>query len=235
MALCTASVAIGAWLSVIPFLLEYRATVAQAEVDQLKSTVEQIQNLEAVADQITNASGEGRLVQEQTAKALNAAAALSERMTAEAKAFSEFLQKANDNERSHLRLEVEKLRRAEGEWLQIIVRILDHVYALFSAAVRSGQPGLIEQLGHFQNACRDVARRVGLVPFAGQPEEPFDPQVHLLPDSHPEPGVAPRINEIIAIGYTYQGNLLRKALVTLRAEPETPQISPSTVMAGLET
>jgi len=33
----------------------------------------------------------------------------------EAKAFADFMQKANDVEKSHLRLEVEKLRRSEGE------------------------------------------------------------------------------------------------------------------------
>ena len=58
-----------------------------------------------------------------------------------------------------VRLEVEKLRRAEGEWLQVLVRVLDHVYALHLGALRSGQPNLIEQLSNFQNACRDAARR----------------------------------------------------------------------------
>ena len=41
-------------------------------------------------------------------------------MTAEARAFQQFLDKANDTERNHLRLEVEKLRRAEGDWLQVL-------------------------------------------------------------------------------------------------------------------
>ena len=61
---------------------------------------------------------------------------------------------------------MDKLRKMEGDWLKVAVQILDHVFALFRAAERSGQPALIEQLGQFQNACRDAARRIGLVPFA---------------------------------------------------------------------
>ena len=42
---------------------------------------------------------------------------VADKMAAEAKAFAEFLQKANDTEKSHLRLEVEKFRRGESQWL----------------------------------------------------------------------------------------------------------------------
>ena len=61
-------------------------------------------------------------------------------MTGEVRQFTEFMQKMNDSEKAALRLEVEKLRRGEGEWLQVLVRILDHVFALHAAAVRSGEP-----------------------------------------------------------------------------------------------
>jgi len=73
----------------------------------------------------------------------------------------------------HLELETAKLRRAEGDWLQVTVRILDHVFALYVAAARSGQPRLAEQIAAFQNACRDAARRVGLVAHAGALERPM--------------------------------------------------------------
>jgi len=87
-----------------------------------------------------------------------------------------------------LRLEVEKLRRVESEWLQVAVRMLDHVYALHQGACRSGQPHLIEQVGSFQNACRDAARRVGVTPFTANEGEPFDAQrqlVHFQLDARP--------------------------------------------------
>ena len=137
-------------------------------------------------------------------------------MTAEQSSFRAFLEKAGDIERTHLRLEVEKLRRTEAEWLQVLVRILDHVYALYVAAVRSGQPGIIEQLGHFQAACRDTARRLGLVPVVAEPGTPFDPKVQQLADANtviPEPAL---VAETLATGYAFQGQMVRPVLVSLQ-------------------
>ena len=48
-------------------------------------------------------------------------------MTGEVQALTEFMKRANDSERATLRLEVEKLRRWESEWLQVAVQMLDHV------------------------------------------------------------------------------------------------------------
>ncbi|HEX4645908.1 MAG TPA: nucleotide exchange factor GrpE, partial [Verrucomicrobiae bacterium] len=212
----TVCCALGAVLLSAPYLLEYRALVRLAESDSLTTAVEQIQGLEQIANQISGATAQWQAAQEQSAKTAGAAREIAERVTAEAAAFGEFLQKANDGEKANLRLEIEKLRRAEGDWLQIIVRMLDHVYALHQAAVRSGQTGLIEQLGNFQSACRDVARRIGLAPFVPRPGETFDSKTHQLAD----PKVAGRegapIAEVIATGYTYQGRLLRPSLVTLQ-------------------
>src|SRR5260221_9461759 len=88
------------------------------------------------------------------------------------------MQRANDSEKSNLRLETEKLRRAEAEWVQVVVRMLDHVFALHQAAVVSGKPNLIDQMTQFQSACRDVVRRVGLAPFVATAAEAFDSQRH---------------------------------------------------------
>jgi molecular chaperone GrpE (heat shock protein) len=140
-------------------------------------------------------------------------------MTAEVQSFTEFMQQANEKERGTLRIEVEKLRRAEADWLQVLVRTLDHVFALHQGALRSGQPGLIEQLGHFQNACRDAARRVGLTPFSANEAEPFDPQRHQLVDGAAQPAPDAVVAQTIAAGYTFQGRLIRPALVSLRETP----------------
>src|SRR5207245_9616273 len=103
-----------------------------------------------------------RVGREGAATTVGTARQIAERMASEAKAFSDFMQKASDAEKGHLRLEVEKLRRSEGEWLQVLVLTLDHVYALLLAGRRSGQQNIIQQLTTFQHACRDVARKVGL-------------------------------------------------------------------------
>jgi molecular chaperone GrpE (heat shock protein) len=190
--------------------------VRLTEADALLTAAAQLKNLELIAGQIGTATGQWQAVQEHSTTTVNAAKQIAERMGAEVAAFTEFLQKANDSERATLRLEVEKMRRAEKDWLQVAVRTLDHIFALNKAAMRSGQPALIEQLANFQNSCRDVARRVGLVPFAAAPGQPFDAAKHKLVDSEATPPAGVLVGETIAAGHTYQGQLLRPALVALQ-------------------
>lgn len=206
----------GAGFGVAPFLAEYRAALKLAESNGLTSAVAQIENLQAVGDQIRIATGQWQLIHEQAGLTAGSAKEIAERMTAEAQAFGEFMQKANDAEKARLRLEVDKLRRGEGEWLQILIHLLDHIFALYQAGVRSGQPGLSAQLRTFQGACRDAVRRVGLVPFEAQVEGPFDEKAHALVDPESKPAPDARIGETIATGYTFQGQLLRRALVSIK-------------------
>jgi molecular chaperone GrpE (heat shock protein) len=135
-----------------------------------------------------------------------------------------------------LRLEVEKLRRTESEWLQIVVRMLDHVHALHQAGVRSGQPSLREQLSHFQNACREIARRVGLVPFEANGDDPFDEKVHQLIEPDGQPLDQALVAETVAAGYTFQGQLLRRSLVRVKAAaPPSDQDQDEEPELGLES
>jgi len=211
----------GGWLCVTPFLAEHRAALRLAESDALATTIEQIQNIRGVSEKIAIATAQWQSLQEQSAKTASTAREVAERMTAEAQAFTEFMQKANDTEKGHLRLEVDKLRRGEGEWLQSVVRILDHVYALHQAGVRSGQAPLAEQLGQFQNACRETARRIGVVAFEARPDEPFNEKTHQLLDPEAKPPPHARVAETIATGYTFQGQLVRGALVKVQAPAES--------------
>jgi molecular chaperone GrpE (heat shock protein) len=216
MCLAIVCVMAGAGLIFLPFLLEHRAKLKLAEAHSLATVVGQFRNLEAIAAQISGASSQWERAQEQAEKTSAAAQQMAERMTAEVKGFAEFMERANDREKAALRLENEKFRRAESEWLQVLVRMLDHVYALHVGALRSSQPALIEQVGNFQNACRDVARRVGLTPFVAVEAEPYDGHRHQLADSDDPPPAGAKIAETIAAGYTFQGRLLRPALVRLR-------------------
>jgi molecular chaperone GrpE (heat shock protein) len=212
--------AIGAWLCVLPFLVEYRAELAFAEADALTTAVDQIKNLQTLSNQISFATAQWQLVQEQSAKTLISAKEMAEQMTAEAKSFGEFMKRANDLEKTHLRLEADKLRRGEGEWLQIVIRLLDHVYALYQAGVRSGQPALREQLLNFQNACREIVRRLGIVAFEAETDMPFNEKAHQLMDSEARPPAGARVAEMLAVGYTFQGQLLRGAVVTVKLPAE---------------
>lgn len=203
----------GAVLSVLPYVLEYQAAARLAENGSLASTVAEIRNLEMVAAQIAAATARWQVVQEHSANSVAAAREIEQKISGEAEAFKEFLQKSNDTERANLRLEVEKLRRGETDWLQVVVRQLDHTFALFKAAERTGHASLVEQLTVFQNSCRDTARRIGLLPLEPNIGDSFDPRCHRMAESEGEAVPGAKIGEIVATGYTYQGRLLRPAMV----------------------
>ncbi len=209
-------VAVGAWLSIIPFQEEFRMAAKLAESESLTTAATQIKNFQNVGEQIALATAQWQVVQEHCAKAVTAAGAVQEKMTAEMKDFTEFLTKANDSEKAHLRLEADKLRRGERDSLQILVHLLDQVYALHQAGARSGQPGLADQLTLFQNACRDIVRRIGLTPFAATPDEAFDPELHQLADPEAKLSADSLIAHTVATGYNFQGQLIRPALVAIK-------------------
>jgi len=175
---CFASAALGTVVGALPFILDYRAMGKALEINALGAVADKIQNLEKLAAQISSATNQWAGVQESVQgnsdKTVGATKEIADRMAEEIRLFSEFMTKMNDSEKTTLRLEVEKLRRGELEWLQVLVHILDHVFALHTAAMRSGDVKFAAPITTFQNACRDTARRLGLTPFAAEPNEPFD-------------------------------------------------------------
>ncbi|MGD0743686.1 MAG: nucleotide exchange factor GrpE [Verrucomicrobiota bacterium] len=217
---CLASAAAGALLGVAPFILDYRAVLRLVEAKTLGEVTDKIQDLERLAAQISAATGEWTNVQTQAEKTSTGAKEIADRMTEEVRQFSEFMQKMNDREKAALRLEVEKFHRGEAEWLQVLVRILDHIFALHAAAVHSKQPQVAEQITHFQNACHNVARRVGVTPFVAEPDELFDPDRHQALDAKSKPPADAAVAETVGVGYTFQGRLLRPALVRLKENAE---------------
>jgi len=222
---------VGACLGVLPYVLEYRAVCRQWEAAILAEGLTHARHAETVARRIAEATDNWQAIQEQAAKTTAQAREIAERMAAEVRDFTTFLQRANDTEKATLRLEVDKLRRAEGEWLQVLVWILDHVFALYTAGLRSGQPRLIEQLTQFQNHCRDAARRLGVVPFVVAPGESFDPEKHQTPDGQPPPEGAV-VRETLATGITFQGRLVRPAIVAVNT---TGAANPSQSEAAART
>jgi molecular chaperone GrpE (heat shock protein) len=235
--IATGCVALGALLGCLPFVLEYRAVKKLVEINALTTVAEQLTDLKKYSAQVTAATDQWASVQEATKgntdKTVNAAREITERMTEEIREFNEFQVKLNDTEKGALRLEVEKLRRTEGEWLQVVVRILDHIFALHNAAARSGQPELAEQIGNFQNACRDAARRVGLTAYGATPGDKFDAQKFRAHGVETPPADAV-IAEMLAPGLTFQGRLIRPALVRLQdtnvpmaQAPESPAMEPA--------
>ena len=217
---------LGAWILIHPFQKDHEAAVKLFEQVNLASATEKLGALDRAAQQITAATAQWQDIQAMSGRTVSAAGAIAGQIAAEAKGFSEFLAKSNDGEKATLRLEIEKLRRSEKESLQVVLHLMDHCFALFQAAVASGQPQLIQQLGHYRNACIDVTRRVGLLPFEAQPGEAFDAERHEVADgSEAVPGAV--VGHTVAWGYTFQGVGIRRIQVALRAGT-APEISPAT-------
>jgi hypothetical protein len=57
---------------------------------------------------------------------------------------------------------------------------------------------------------------VGLAPFTAAPAETFDERRHQAADAEAKPAAGAAVQETVMAGYTFQGKLLRPALVTLR-------------------
>jgi molecular chaperone GrpE (heat shock protein) len=222
---CFATATLGAVLGVFPFVLDYRAMGKAIQANALGTVSEKIQDLEKLAAQISAATDQWDVIQGQAEKTAVGARQITEKMGAEVREFSEFMQKINDSEKAALRLEVEKLHRGEAEWLQMLVHVFDHIFALHAAAAHSGQPKLAGQITQFQNACRSTVRRIGLTPFAAEPGEPFDAARHQVAESKEKPPAGAVVAETIGSGYTFQGRLLRPAIVRLRL-PELPATPP---------
>ena len=235
--LALAAVGGAAWVAILPFHTDAQTATKLDELDKLQSAASQIQNLEKVATQITIATAQWQNVQEHNAKAIESAKQVSEEMSQEALRFADFMKKANDSEKATLRLEVEKLKRTETDWLQVLVRVLDHVYALHRAGKNSGQQNLVDQLAHFQNACRDAARRIGLVAFAPAAGDGFEPGQHQTADGRKDIPDDAKVFETVATGYTFQGQMLRPALVLIDAPkaplPLQPAATPESTSAEL--
>jgi molecular chaperone GrpE (heat shock protein) len=111
-----------------------------------------------------------------------------------------------------------RMRHVELEWAQSMARILDHAFALHSAAGKSNLPNVVEQISHFKNVCLQSARALGLRPFVSRANVLFNPNRHHISDKNG--GVAPgvRLAETVAPGYTFRGKVLRPAVVRL-ADP----------------
>ena len=85
----------------------------------------------------------------------------------------------------------------------------------------------------FQNACRDAAQRVGLVPFTATPDELFDAKRHQAVNTESEPPAGAAVAETVGPGFTFQGKLLRPVLVRLR-EASSPPAPPEPIVPPAE-
>lgn len=223
--------ALGGWLAVLPFLKEYEASIRWAETGRLAETTARLDQLDVVAERIASATSQWQSVQDRATQTAELARGVVDRLAREAETFAGVVQRTSEGDRQTLKLEVEKLRRIEGDWLQAVGRVMDHVFALHVAAVRSGQRGLVEQIDRFHAACREALKRVGFMPIVAAPDEPFDPRKHQLPEGGEVPPGS-LVDETVAPGFVFQGRLLRPIIVRLAGGAGGSGATGATAAAG---
>jgi hypothetical protein len=218
----------------LPFLRRNSDEAALAQNESIGDAVKEIKKLEQVAQQIGAATTQWQGVQEHSTKTVAAAREVADGMAAEAKSFVEFLKKANDSEKSHLRVEVDKLRRAESQWLEVLVRLMDNIHALNQAAIQTGKANLIAQIGQFHTTCCDAVRRMGLVPFGPEAGEAYDPKAHDLFEGEKAVDNA-KVGLTVGSGYTFQGQMIRKPVITLQTGKTVAKVADSSqdVLPGI--
>ena len=235
MAAITVCVALGAWLAVTPFLREYDASVHLAHTDRLRETAVKLEQLDALAERIGAATSQWQTVQDTATRTAETSRQIVERLSREAETFATAVTRSSDAERQRSKLEIDKLRRAETDWLQAVGRVMDHIFALHVAAVRSNQPAVTEQIDRFHGACREALRRVGFNPVVAAPDEPFDPRKHQVAEGERPPEGA-RIDETVAPGFLYQGQLVRPIIVRCLApgaeRAASSEVAPARAAAG---
>lgn len=206
--------ALGIFFGGLPFLTEFLESSRRFEATEFRSTLEQIRQLEKVGGLISTSMSQWKEVHERCDEVVKVAEKIAVQTRSERERLDQITEKANAQEREHLRLEVEKRRRDEREWLEVLVGIMDHIFALHRAAVRSGQVKLIQQIEDFQTACQEICRRVGLSQYLANVGETFDPQIHKVLDGIDIPSSAV-IAENLACGFRYQGHPIRLPMVRL--------------------
>jgi molecular chaperone GrpE (heat shock protein) len=206
---------LGAAFAVAPFYFEYRAEAKAVEIAQLTTVAKEVNKMESVAAQIVDATERWNAVQESSGQTAQLAEEIATGIAATVKEHHKFMAKAGDDEHATLKLEVEKLRRAEQDWAATLVGQLDLVYRLERSAVASGKEPFMQTMATFQSQCRDLAKHVGLVAFEAESDVAFDDEQHGLLDNEPKPAEAAKVTETRLPGIRLQGRLIRKPLVSV--------------------
>lgn len=206
---------VGMFFSVLPFLLDYRAELKREEINEFQNVSEQLKSLTQLEEHIRHATSQWQSIQDHCLKTVEDAGQIGKSMTEESQRFAEVMQSMNVSEKEHLRVEVEKLRRGERDWLQALVRVLDHVFSLHKAAIQSGQQKLIQQITNFQHAVTDVVRRMGLVQHNAEIGSIYNSELHQILNNENEQFNEAAVAETLAPGFTFQGRMVRLPLVRL--------------------
>jgi molecular chaperone GrpE (heat shock protein) len=215
--LALAALVAGAFLSCWPFVLRHRVASRLAEAAGVSEAVTALKRLEPLARRVEETTARWQEAQDAADRTTAAAREIAAGMAVEQERFAASIAQGRETERRLMMVELDKLRRSQVESIEVVIALLDNVMALHGAALRSGQQKVIEQLTRFRAVSLDVVRRLGLVAVVPAQGEAFDPERHVLADDQTG-GAGAAIDAVLAPGFTHQGVLLRRPLVTLVKE-----------------
>ncbi len=208
-------VAAAASFMVYPFRKLIDFELRQAGSEKLHDAVQRIRTVESLAARIESVTSHWMEIEKKAEHSLDKSEDISREMIEEADSFREFIKNAQSEETQHLRLMVEKLRKAEKDWVHIIMAMMDHSIALRWAAEKSGNANLAAQIGNFHAQLIEITRQIGLLPFEPQPGDSFDSEIHQLMDSESNASEGTSIKSVRSAGYRFRGVVLRRALVIM--------------------
>ncbi|MBR6460963.1 MAG: nucleotide exchange factor GrpE [Verrucomicrobia bacterium] len=230
----------GAWIAILPWYQENKNNAALSQLDGLRSVSECIQQMNTFSAGMNSAIASLANVQKMTEASARAASEAETKIVEHSQDFAERLAQAVNYEKSSFQIEIDKLRRVENDWINTGIGIMDHVLALTHAGIQSGKPEIAEQMRRFRGACLDIAARAGLQPFLPAPTDTYDPEKHVLPPNTPTPEPDTRISRVIAPGFNYQGQMVRKAMVLAenieftQGEAKTSEDTPVITQSNME-
>lgn len=220
----------GAWASIWPWMQEERTKAALSELDGTKSIEESVRKMAIFAQGINtslSALENAQKAMENTTKAL---ASVDEKMSATTKDWERRVSKAAQYEKNTFILEVNKLRQEEKGWIETGMGLLDHILGFTGAGLASHQPQIVEQMSRFRGACLEITSRIGIQPVLPARDEPYNPDMHRLPPNAPQAEPGSKIAHVLAPGYIYQGQLVRKTTVLVEG-----MTLPQNPMGGITT
>ena len=115
--------AYGAYICITPWLVEFKAQTCHLENETIADAMAQLQRLEEVGARVQSATAAWQAAHDSAARVTQTAREIEEKIKTDMKDFMDFAERVNSEYKNHLRLEVEKLRRSEGDFIQVTARL----------------------------------------------------------------------------------------------------------------
>ncbi|MCD8535252.1 MAG: nucleotide exchange factor GrpE [Verrucomicrobia bacterium] len=209
----------GAMFMTYPFRKQFDLQVQEANAERLNLAVCRLQAVENLATRMESVTSQWNQIEKKAEESMDRTEDISRDMIQEAQSFREFLKNASSEEVQHLKLLVDKLKKAEKDWLQVIMAMMDHCTALKWAATKSGNPNLAQQISNFHFQLCEVVRQVGLTLHESHAGDNFDEELHQVGESNGQQLNLSNavIRETKSVAMKFRGVIVRKALVLVES------------------